>query len=213
MKLYGYWRSSASYRVRLALHLKGVPFDYEPVHLVRDGGEQHSSAYRQLNPAELVPTLEHDGFRLNQSLAIIDYLDQLVPEPLLVPTELQQGALVRMLAMDLAAELQPVTNLRVLQYLTGPLGVPEQGKIDWIHHWIKQTFGAFEQRLGQYSGHYCVGDQVSLADVCLLPQVYNAHRFGVDLAPYPYIRDIHDRLQELPAVQRARPEAQSDAEA
>lgn len=212
MKLYGYWRSSASYRTRIALHLKGLAFDYMPVHLVRDGGEQKKADYKELNPIGLVPTLVDGDFTINQSLAIIEYLDTLHPDVRLIPAEPQQAAIVRMLALEMAAELQPITNLRVLQYLTGTLGVADKVRLEWIHHWVNTTFSAFEQRLSQYAGRCCVGDTVTLADICLVPQVYNAKRFNVDLSPYPKLLAVYEHLETLDAFQRARPEAQPDAE-
>jgi len=212
MILHGYWRSSASYRTRIALQVKGIDYEYAPVHLVKDGGEQKTVAYRQLNPAGLVPTLVDGDFRLNQSLAIIEYLESVQPEPALIPKDPKQAAIVRMLALDMTADLQPITNLRVLQYLTGTLKVSDSERLDWIHHWVKVTFAAFEQRLHAYAGRCCVGDTVSLADICLVPQVYNAQRFGVDLSSFPKILAINDHLQRLPAFVAARPEAQPDAD-
>ncbi|RUO21584.1 maleylacetoacetate isomerase [Aliidiomarina haloalkalitolerans] len=216
-KLHGYWRSSASYRVRIALALKGIEYDYVPVHLLRDGGEQKSARYQQLNPAQLVPTLEiantanGETLCLNQSLAIIEYLDAIYPAVRLIPADPAQAAVVRMLALDMAADLQPVTNLRVLQALTTDFALPETAKGEWIKLWVTRTFAAFEQRLQRYAGHYCYGDHVTLADVCLVPQVYNAKRFGVDLTPYPNLQRVIANLEALPALQMAAPEAQVDA--
>mgnify|MGYP001215866613 CR=1 FL=1 len=216
-KLYGYWRSSASYRVRLALALKGIAYEYVPVHLLRDGGEQKSVAYQALNPAQLVPTLEiFDAeaelpLKLNQSLAIIEYLDARFPEPKLIPSDPVQAAVVRMLALDMAADLQPVTNLRILQALTETFGLPESAKGEWIQLWVTRTFAAFEKRLLDTAGTYCVGDSVTLADICLMPQVYNAQRFKVDLTPYPTLLRVVENLQALPEFHAAAPEQQSDA--
>ncbi|WP_194755738.1 maleylacetoacetate isomerase [Aliidiomarina indica] len=212
MKLYGYWRSSASYRVRIALNLKQIPYLTVPVHLLKDGGEQKSAAYQQLNPARLVPTLvTPEGEHLNQSLAIIEYLEALCPEPRLIPADPLMAARVRTLALDMSADLQPITNLRILQFLTGELKQTDDVKLNWIHHWVGQAFTAFEQRLVDTAGRYCVGDEVTLADICLIPQVYNAERFGIDMAKYPRIQQIAAALNELPAFIAARPEAQVDA--
>lgn len=211
MELHGYWRSSASYRVRIALHLKGIDFEYKAVHLVKNGGEQRTPQYAALNPAQLVPTLIDGDLKLNQSLAIIEYLDTL-SGPALVPSDAKKAAVVRMLAYDMACDLQPITNLRVLQYLTGTLEVSDTARNDWIHHWINRNFSAFEARLAEHAGIYCVGDEVSLADVCLVPQVYNAQRFKVDLTPYPRLMGVYERLLELPAFQKAGPEVQPDAD-
>lgn len=212
MKLYGYWRSSASFRVRLALYLKELEFEYHPVHLVKDGGEQHTPEYRKLNPAGLVPTFVDDEVTLNQSLAIIEYLDERYKQHPLLPSATVDKARVRALAYDLACELQPITNLRVLKYLTGELNCSDEQRNDWIHHWVHQSFTAFEQRLTETAGDYSYGDSVTLADICLLPQVYNAERFKVSLDNYPTLVAVHDRLQQLTAVQQARPENQPDAQ-
>lgn len=210
MQLYGYWRSSASYRVRIALHLKQLEFEYKAVHLVKDGGEQKRDEYAQLNPAKLVPTLVDDDFELNQSLAIIEYLDTKA-EPRLVPADPQEAAVVRMLALDMACDLQPITNLRVLQYVSGTLDGGDAGRQAWIEHWVSAAFTAFEKRLEKHAGICCVGDEVTLADVCLVPQVYNAMRFNVDLSPYPTLMKVHESLQQLEAFQKAAPEQQPDA--
>lgn len=212
MKLYGYWRSSASYRVRIALNLKGLAYEYEPVHLVKDGGQQHSEAYRKLNPARLVPTFIDGEVRLNQSLAIIEYLEECYPDTPLLPSAPTDKAKARALAYDLACELQPVTNLRVLQYLTGELNCSDEQRSAWIANWVEKSFTAFEQRLTEYAGDYCYGNSVTLADICLIPQVYNAQRFNLDLTAYPTLMAVHERLQALDAVQQARPENQADAQ-
>ncbi|NWO02706.1 MAG: maleylacetoacetate isomerase [Idiomarinaceae bacterium] len=212
MKLYGYWRSSASYRVRIALNLKGLAYEYEPVHLVKDGGQQHSEAYRKLNPARLVPTFIDGDVRLNQSLAIIEYLEECYPDTPLLPSAPTDKAKARALAYDLACELQPVTNLRVLQYLTGELNCSDEQRSAWIANWVEKSFTAFEQRLTEYAGDYCYGNSVTLADICLIPQVYNAQRFNLDLTSYPTLMAVHERLQALDAVQQARPENQADAQ-
>ncbi|RUO22476.1 maleylacetoacetate isomerase [Aliidiomarina iranensis] len=217
MKLYGYWRSSASYRVRIALALKELEYEYCPVHLLKSGGEQKSSEYVRLNPAKLVPTLEltdpntGDRLVLNQSLAIIEYLDARFPSHRLIPEDPARAAVVRTLALDMAADLQPIANLRVLQYLTGELGQPDETKVTWITHWVEQAFTAFEARLQHTAGSFCVGDTVSLADVCLIPQVYNAKRFNVDLSAYPRLLTVTEALEALPAFIAAKPENQIDA--
>jgi len=212
MKLYGYWRSSASYRVRVALNLKGLAYEYEPVHLVKDGGQQHSEAYRKLNPARLVPTFLDGDVKLNQSLAIIEYLEECYPKTPLLPSAPADKAKVRALAYDLACELQPVTNLRVLQYLTGELNCSDEQRLKWIANWVERSFTAFEQRLTETAGDYCYGNSVTLADICLIPQVYNAQRFHLDLSAYPTLMAVYERLQALDSVQQARPENQADAQ-
>lgn len=212
LTLYTYWRSSAAYRVRIALALKGLDATQIPVHLLKDGGQQRAEPYKALNPAQLVPTLQHDALTLNQSLAIIEYLDAVYPQQPLLPEDPATAAVVRALALDIACDIHPLNNLRVLQYLTGTLGVTEQQKTDWIQHWLRQGFAALEQRLAQTAGQYCVGDQVTLADLCLVPQVYNALRFAVDLTPYPQIHKVYQHCLLLPAFASAAPEQQPDAQ-
>ncbi|MCS6099234.1 maleylacetoacetate isomerase [Shewanella baltica] len=215
MKLYGYWRSSAAYRVRIALNLKGISAEQLSVHLVRDGGEQHKAAYSALNPLELVPTLtlddELDADALSQSLAIIEYLDEIHPQSPLLPASALDRAHVRAMALTVACEIHPLNNLRVLQYLTQTLGVDEAAKNTWYHHWVASGFGALETLLVRHSGRYCFGDTVTLADLCLVPQVYNAQRFNVDLTPYPNIMRVWTECNQLEAFADAAPERQADA--
>ncbi len=212
LTLYTYWRSSAAYRVRIALALKELTATHIPVHLLKDGGQQKAAPYRELNPAMLVPTLQHDDLTLNQSLAIVEYLDATFPQQPLLPAEPAQAAVVRALALDIACDIHPLNNLRVLQYLTGTLGISDQQKTDWILHWLKQGFTALEQRLAQTAGLYAVGDQVTLADLCLVPQVYNALRFQLDLTPFPHISRVYHQCLTLPAFINAAPEQQADAQ-
>src|SRR5690554_5402280 len=212
MELYGYWRSSASYRARIALNYKQLDYNYIPVHLIKEGGQQHKQAYRQLNPNGLVPTLVDGQVILHQSLAIIEYLEEIHPQPSLLPGNARKRGAIRALALDIASELQPLINLRVQQYLTQQLGADEQAKKAWLQHWFKQSFSAFERNLEEVSGNYCVGDEFSLADVCLVPQVYSAERFGIELDDYPLLNAIYARLLELPWVVKAHPSQQPDAE-
>lgn len=212
LTLYTYWRSSAAYRVRIALAYKQLAATQIPVHLLKDGGQQKADAYKALNPAMLVPTLQHDELTLNQSLAIIEYLDATYPEQPLLPRDAAKAGVVRALALDIACDIHPLNNLRVLQYLTGTLGLSEQQKTDWILHWLRQGFQALEQRLTQTAGLYAVGDQVTLADLCLVPQVYNALRFQLDLSPYPIIQRIYQQCLTQPAFIVASPEQQADAQ-
>jgi len=181
MILYSYWRSSAAYRVRIALALKALPAEVVPVHLLKEGGQQKTVAYQKLNPAQLVPCLVDADLTLNQSLAIIEYLDVLHPQVRLIPAEPLLGAQVRAFALDIACDIHPLNNLRVLQYLSGTLGIDETQKNEWIQHWLSQGFSALEQRLAQTAGDCDFGDQLTLADVVLVPQVYNAIRFQLDL--------------------------------
>lgn len=209
--LYGYWRSSAAYRVRIALNLKGLSYEQRSVHLVKNGGEQHSADFQRLNPNQLVPVLVDGQMTLNQSLAIVDYLDETYPEVPLTPSDKQQRYLVKAMAQDIAVDMHPLNNLRVLQYLTNTLDVNDDQKSRWYAHWIIKGFDALEQRLQQTRGKYSVGDQVTLVDVCLVPQVYNAKRFNVDLTAYPNICEVTASLNQLPAFADAIPEAQPDA--
>lgn len=209
--LYGYWRSSAAYRVRIALNLKELSYQQRSIHLVKNGGEQHSADYQNLNPSQLVPVLVDGGVTLNQSLAIIDYLDETYPEVVLTPLDKERRYIVKSLAQDIAVDIHPLNNLRVLQYLSGELSVEEGDKTRWYRHWIEQGFTALEKRLKLCSGEYSVGDEVSLVDACLVPQVYNAKRFDVDLTPYSNIVRVTTSLSELEAFKRAAPEAQPDA--
>lgn len=213
MKLYTYWRSTAAYRVRIALHLKGLRFELEPVHLVREGGEQHRPDYLAMNPQGLVPTLMDGAHVLTQSLAILEYLDDKQPEPPLLPDDALGRARVRSLAQMIASEVHPLNNLRVLQYLTGELRVSDEQKTAWYHHWLAQGLAPLEKRLANESatGRFCHGDQVSQADICLVPQLYNARRFEFPLDDYPTLRRIDAACRELDAFRAAAPEAQPDA--
>jgi maleylacetoacetate isomerase len=212
MELYSYWRSSAAYRVRIALALKGLAVDLHPVHLLQDGGQQRRAEYQALNPAQLVPTLVDNELVLNQSLAILDYLEACYPEPALLPQELSLAVQVRAVTLDIACDIHPLNNLRVLQYLTGPLQLTEQQKLHWILHWLQLGFQALEQRLSQQAGTCCFGNQVTWADICLVPQIYNALRFGLDMSPYPTLNRIYRYCIELPAFIIAAPEQQADAQ-
>lgn len=211
--LYTYWRSSAAYRVRIGLELKGLAWNARPVHLVREGGEQHLHAYRALNPQQLVPTLLHEGHTLTQSLAIVEYLDERFPQVPLLPADAAGRARVRALAQLVACDIHPINNLRVMQYLERELQLPADARTKWTLHWIAEGFAAMEAMLANSrdTGTFCHGDRPGLADLCLLPQLYNAHRFGLDLAPYPTLRRIEAACQALDAFDRACPENQPDA--
>jgi maleylacetoacetate isomerase len=214
LQLYDYWRSSACYRVRIALNLKGLAYEARPVHLVRDGGEQHAADYRALNPQHLVPTLV-DGQRVvRQSIAIIEYLEETRPEtPALLPAGARDRAHVRALALLVACDIHPLNNLRVMQHLEREFGADGDARTAWMRHWMASGFAAFEAMLAEdaSTGACCHGDEPTLADVCLVPQVYNARRFGLDLEPYPLIARIDAHCLGLPAFQRAQPENQPDA--
>jgi maleylacetoacetate isomerase len=211
MKLYNYFRSSAAYRVRIALALKGLSYDYVSVHLAN--GEQYSPEFTAINPQSLVPVLEEDGHLLYQSLAIMQYLDETHPEPPLLPRDPLERNRVRSLALITACEIHPLNNPRVLNYLTGKLGISEEQKMQWYHHWVKTGFGALEKRLAGETGtgRFCHGDTPGFADCVLVPQVANAQRFKVELDAFPTILRINDECQKLEAFQQAAPEKQPDA--
>ncbi|WP_332852497.1 maleylacetoacetate isomerase [Duganella sp. S19_KUP01_CR8] len=214
MKLYTYFRSTAAYRVRIALNLKGLAYDAVPVHLLRDGGEQLADSYRALNPSALLPTLDDDGSVIGQSLAIIEYLEETRPQVPLLPTTAADRARVRALALTVAADTHPLGNLRVLKYLKNQLKVTEEVKLEWQQHWLRTGMATLERLLADdtRTGRYCHGDTPTLADCCLVPQVFGAQRFGVDMAPYPTIMRIFEACAELPAFQQAHPSQQPDAE-
>ncbi|MDX1556048.1 MAG: maleylacetoacetate isomerase [Xanthomonadales bacterium] len=211
--LYGYWRSSSAYRVRIALNLKGIEYRHEAVHLVRGGGEQHSEAYRRLNPMGLVPALVQGDRVIVESLAICEFLEEQFPHPPLLPAAPAARARVRSLALSIACGIQPLANLGILNYLKSRLGVDEAGVGHWYGHWVERGFSAFETWIGEggESGAFCHGDEPGLADCFLVPQVYNAERFGCDLGPYPRIREITARCRRLDAFDAAAPENQPDA--
>ncbi len=210
--LYGYWRSTAAYRVRIALNLKQLPHQHQSVHLVKDGGQQHQDDYTQLNPSHLVPTLIDDDKVLNQSVAIIQYLDQQYPGVNLLPQQPFERAIVNGMALSIACEIHPLNNLRVLQHLEQQLDVDGKGKIDWMAHWMALGFAALEEQLQQHSGLYCFGDNVTLADLCLIPQLYNARRFNIELDCYPNILKVERNCMLLDAFIDAQPEKQHDAQ-
>lgn len=212
MKLYGYWRSSAAYRVRIALHLKQLVFESIPVHLVKDGGEQHKEEYIALNPTHLVPTLKDGELVLNQSMAILDYLDEKYPQSPLYPESIEQKSLVKALAQDIACEIHPLNNLRVQQYLQNKLHIEDKDKLAWTHHWMHTGFKAVEQKLSQHAGSFCFGDKLTLADICLIPQVYNANRFNLDMTNYPIITKVTEACNQIEAFIAALPENQIDAQ-
>ncbi|MES2297670.1 MAG: maleylacetoacetate isomerase [Pseudomonadota bacterium] len=214
MRLYTYFRSSAAYRVRIALNLKGLAYEAVPVHLLREGGEHLQAGYRAVNPGALVPSLQVGGATLTQSLAILEYLEETHPAPALLPPDALGRARVRALALMVACDIHPVANLRVLKYLTGTLKISEEDKTEWYRHWVREGLAAIEAHLARDpdTGRFCHGDEPSMADCCLVPQVFNAQRFNVDLAPYPTIERIHAACSALPAFAAAHPAQQPDSE-
>ncbi len=218
MQLYNYFRSSASFRVRIALNLKGLPYDYRPIHLVRHGGEQLAPTFLERNPDGLVPLLVDDAHEpsttLTQSLAIIEYLDELHPEPPLLPALPIERARVRALALNIACEIHPLNNLRVLRYLKQVLGIDDAVKDAWIRHWIEGGLKALDTQLAASpkTGTFCHGDTPTLADLTLVPQIFNGQRFDCDFSAMPTVMRIFDACMAIDAFERAAPSGQPDAE-
>ncbi len=212
MKLYNYFRSSASFRVRIALGLKGLPYDYIPVHIAR--GEHKKPPYVNLSADTLVPLLEVDGEKLSQSMAIIEYLDETHPTPPLLPADAVGRARVRALAQSIACDVHPINNLRILKYLVHVLKVDEEAKNAWYRHWCREGLEAFERQLAQLPpSTFCYGDTPTLADCCLVPQIFNAQRFKVSFDGLPRTMAAHEACMALPAFQQAQPSACPDNEA
>src|SRR5437016_5918061 len=214
MKLYSFFRSSASYRVRIALNLKGVRYEQLPIHLRRGGGEQFGPAYKAVNPQALVPALEDGGRVLIQSLAIMEYLDERFPKPPLLPEEAADRALVRSMALIIACEIHPIQNLRVLVHLKNNLKQSDEEVNRWAQHWINLGLSALEQMVAAQSqrGKFCFGDAPTMADICLIPQLANARRFNCNLADFPSLMKIDENCMILPAFANAAPEKQPDTE-
>lgn len=207
--LYSYWRSSAAYRVRIALGLKGLAYETSAIDLLKDA--QNSIGFTMLNPQALVPYLIDGDVGLNQSLAIIEYLDEVYPEPSLLPGDAVARARLRAAALHIACEIHPLANLRVRNYLKGPLALGDAAVDEWGRHWIETGFAALEEVAEAATGAYLFGDAVTVADVCLVPQMYNARRARADVARFPKLGAIDKRLNLLPAFAAARPERQPDA--
>lgn len=213
MRLFSYWRSSAAYRVRIALNLKSLTADYVPVHLLRGGGEHLRPDYRTINPQGLVPVLEDGPTIIGQSLAIIEYLEEVHPQPPLLPSDPAERARVRGFAHYIASEIHPLNNLRVLRYLKRELNLSDERRDAWYRHWIAEGLAALEAGLGpDHADDFCFGGQPTLADICLVPQMANARRYDCDLGPYPTLRRIDETCRALPAFADAAPERQPDAE-
>ncbi|NMM12482.1 MAG: maleylacetoacetate isomerase [Rhodoferax sp.] len=214
MKLYTYFRSSAAYRVRIALNLKGLPYEAVPVHLLRDGGQQNQAAYREKSPLGIVPALQTDTGVLTQSLAIIEWLDETYPQVPLLPAEADGRARVRAIAQTIACDIHPLNNLRVLGYLTKNFGINEEQKNDWYRHWVNDGLAAVEKLLGDdpRTGTFCHGEMPGMTDCCLIPQVFNARRFNCPLEGLPTIQRIVAACESMEAFQNASPARQGDAE-
>ena len=213
LELYSFWRSSASYRVRIALNLKSLPYTYHGVNLTKDGGEQFGAAYKGVNPQSRVPTLVHDGERYSQSLAIIEYLDETHHQPALLPRDPEGRARVRMLSQIIACDIQPLQNTSTTKYLKEKLHLDEAAISQWLREWITRGLDAFNAQLERdhLSGKFCHGDTPSMADCCLVPQMFAADRFGVPATKYPRLALIAENCSHLPAFQHAHPAKQTDA--
>ncbi|MCW5588773.1 MAG: maleylacetoacetate isomerase [Legionellales bacterium] len=213
LKLYSYYRSSASYRVRISLELKKIPYELRCIHLTKNGGQQHTQAFIELNPQALIPTLVDEGTVISQSLAIIEYLEECYPKPSLYPNTPAARALVRNYSQLIACDIHPLNNLRVLNYLSEELTLSPAQKNTWYHHWIELGFSSLETLLNKHpAGYCCYGDEPTVADICLIPQVYNAERFKVDMTPYPRIQAIYQHCLSLEPFILAQPESQPDYE-
>ena len=212
--LHNYFRSSAAYRVRIAMNLKDLDYQYVPIHLTRNGGMQFQEPYKSLNPQQLVPMLDDDGLHISQSLAIIEYLDEKYPQVRLIPDTMEGRARVRQIALAISCDIHPLQNLRVLKYLTGTLALSEEQKLGWIRHWLSAGLEALEADLSYAPsrGNFCYGDSPTMADCALVPQLFSASRFNVDLAPYPTLRAIYTACEALPAFADAHPSRQMDSE-
>lgn len=211
LRLYTYWRSSAAWRVRIGLNLKGLTAQQIPVHLL--AGEQRGEDYRQIHPQGLVPALQHGDRRIQQSLAILEYLDETFPDPPLLPATARDRARVRALAQVIACDMHPLGNLRVLQYLEREFAASSRQREEWVRHWLGLGFAALEAMLADHpsTGSYCQGDTPGLADCLLVPQLYNARRYGLELSAYPSVLRVEANCLALDAFLRAAPEAQPDA--
>ena len=213
MRFHGYFRSSSSYRCRIAFNLKGISYEFAPVHLLNNGGEQKAPGYLALNPQALVPTLESDGLVLGQSMAILEWLNDTHPEPPLLPKSADERAQVRAFSQIIACDIHPLQNLRVLQYLKTEFGQDQASVDKWCQRWIGDGLGACEEILSrqQMRSRFCFGDEPGLADICLVPQVFSAERFGVDMTAMRRVCEIHAACWELPAFSDAHPSKQPDA--
>lgn len=206
LKLYDYPRSTAAYRVRIALAWKGLEYQRETIHLIKDGGQQHQAAFKSLNPQALVPVLQDGELVLSQSMAIIEYLDEQYDGPACLPEAASDRAYVRSLAQIVACDMHPLNNLRVLQFLKLPFAHSEEDTLTWYHHWLGLGFSALEAKLQETDSRCCFGDTPTMADMCLIPQIFNANRFQFEMSAYPRCSAINEHCLSLPAFQAAKPE-------
>ena len=210
LRLYTYWRSSACYRIRIALNLKGLAYESEPVHLAK--GEQHSAAFSEVNPQELIPVLRHGDRVLRQSLAIMEYLDETFPERPLLPAVGRDRQRARAIANLIACDIHPVNNLRILKYLKREMNQPQEAIDAWYRHWCTEGLSAYEREIGAAEpGGFSHGMQATMADICLVPQIFNAQRFEVDMKQFPKTMAVFERCMALPAFDAAQPSRQAEA--
>jgi maleylacetoacetate isomerase len=213
LQLYSYYRSPAAYRVRIALHVKGLEFKYHGVHPVKNGGEHNAPEYKKLNPQGMVPTLTDGKLVLTQSLAILEYLEEKYPEPHILPKKAAERAFVRQISNIVVSDIHPLLTLRVFNHLSGELNASQAQKTAWHHAWLRPGFDALEKLISQSpfrTGPYCCGDEVTVADMCLVSQAYDAHRYGMELSNWPTIAEIEKKCLKLKAFQDAAPENQPD---
>ncbi|MBJ7380530.1 MAG: maleylacetoacetate isomerase [Polynucleobacter sp.] len=213
-QLYSFWRSSAAFRVRIALNLKQLDYQVLPLHLIKQGGEHLQAEYQKLNPGSLVPLYIEDQTHLHQSLAIIEYLEERYPNPALLPTDLLDRAWVRAISLDIACDIHPINNLRVLRYLVKQLGISNEAKDEWYRHWVKLGLESLEKRIEQdkKSGDFCLGNQPTIADIVLVPQLFNAANSEMNLSAYPNLKRITQNCMQIPAFINASWEHQIDTE-
>lgn len=211
-KLYSYFRSSCAYRVRIALNLKGVPYDIIPVHLLKNGGEQKSKIYKQINPSNQVPAFVDNGILVAQSMAILEYIEETFASPALLPRTTEGRAVIRQMCEVVNSGIQPLQNLSVMQFLKDHMKLNDAQVQQWMQHWISKGLESLETLLKKHSGTYCYGDQLSLADCLLVPQVFASKRFKVDMSHFPKVTEINDRCLTLTDFIKASPEKQPDFE-
>jgi len=210
LQLYNYFRSSTSYRARIVLNLKNLPYDYKPVHLLNKGGEQHSAEYKKINPLGEVPTLVDGDFAFAQSFAIVDYLDEKYPTPPLYPKDIKAKARVKQICENINCGLHPLQNLKVLQYLQKEFNITDAQKQQWLDHWLPLGLKATEEIVKQTRGQFCVGDQITMSDVFLVPQFFSSQRFNIDIKAFPNLYEINQRCLEIEAFKKAHPLHQPD---